>query len=202
MLRRRSAYALLPSLLAGLLLACGGGDAAKDDAAPDAAVEETEASSPAPPANPTNAPVAVEDIDRWAKGMEGELKVVQEAGAKLKQAKTSEDTLDAMMGVQEMNTVEAGASAAGLELERYRYVRSNLSAAAGYLAPEIGGIDPSNLSPEMREELKKGDETQLAQLADAVPAEVVTALKPRAPALRKQDLELAGERLKAAGAVR
>ena len=32
-----------------------------------------------------------------------------------------------------------------------------------------------------------------------VPGEVVEALKPRAPELRKQTLELAGERLKSAG---
>jgi hypothetical protein len=200
----RSTHVLLPSFLAALLLACGGGDKAKDDTAADAAVEETPtdtASAPvSAPANPSNTPVAVDDIDRWAKGMEGELKVVEAAGAKLKAAKTSEDTLNAMMGVQEMNTVEAGAAAAGLELERYRFVRSNLSSAASYLAPEIGGPDLSAMPKEMQEEMKKGNETQLAQLADAVPADVVTALKPRAAALRKQDMELAGARLKAVGA--
>jgi hypothetical protein len=144
----------------------------------------------------------VEDIDRWSKGLEGELKAVKDAGAKLKEAKISEDTLNAMMGAQEMNTVEAGASAAGLEFERCRFVRSNLSSAAGYLAPEIGGVDPSTMPAEMREELKKGNETQLAQMADAVPAEIVAALKPRAAEMRERDLELAGERLKAVGAVR
>jgi hypothetical protein len=207
--RSRSLYLLLPSLLAGLLLACGGGDKAKDDAEADAAAQETpsdtapaETSAPATPTSATNAPVAVEDIDRWAKGMDGELKVVQEAGTKLKQAKTAEDTLNAMMGVQEMNTVEAGAAAAGLELERYRFVRSNLSSAVGYLAPEIGGPDPSTMPKEMQEEMKKGNETQLAQMANDVPADVVSALKPRAAALRKQDMELAGARLKAVGAAR
>jgi len=211
MLCSRSTRTLLPSLLAGLVFACGGKEAAKDDAASDPAVEETqndsdtagaEAAAPAEPANASSAPIAVEDIDRWSKGLEGELKAVKDAGAKLKEAKTSEDTLNAMMGAQEMNTVEAGASAAGLELERYRFVRSNLSTAAGYLAPEIGGVDPSTMPAEMREELKKGNETQLAQMADAVPAEVVAALKPRAAEMRKRDLELAGERLKAVGAVR
>jgi hypothetical protein len=211
MLRSRFTRTLLPSLLAGLVFACGGKEAANDDAASDPAAEETqndtdtaqsEAAAPAEPANVTSAPIAVEDIDRWSKGLEGELKAVKDAGAKLKEAKTSEDTLNAMMGAQEMNTVEAGASAAGLELERYRFVRSNLSSAAGYLAPEIGGVDPSTMPAEMREELKKGNETQLAQMADAVPAEVVAALKPRAVEMRKRDLELAGERLKAVGAVK
>jgi hypothetical protein len=39
-------------------------------------------------------------------------------------------------------------------------------------------------------------------MADAVPAEIVAALKPRAAEMRERDLELAGERLKAVGAVR
>jgi hypothetical protein len=39
-------------------------------------------------------------------------------------------------------------------------------------------------------------------MANDVPADVVSALKPRAAALRKQDMELAGARLKAVGAAR
>jgi hypothetical protein len=196
-------HVLPPSLLVGLLVGCGGGDSAKDDATADPAAEETQSEAPAeaaPPANPSNTPLAVEDIDRWAKGMEAERKAVEEAGTKLKDAKTGEDTLNAMMGVQEMTTVEPGAAAAGLDRERYLFVRTNLSAAASYLAPEIGGIDPSTLSAEMRAEWQKGNEAQLAQIADAVPADVVTALKPRATELRTKDLELVAARLRAAGA--
>jgi hypothetical protein len=151
MLRSRSTRTLLPSLLAGLVFACGGKVAANDEAASDPAVEETqndtdtaqaEAAAPAEPANTTSAPLAVEDIDRWSKGLEGELKAVKDAGAKLKEAKISEDTLNAMMGAQEMNTIEAGASAAGLELDRYRFVRSNLSSAAGTSRPRSEGWTP------------------------------------------------------------
>ncbi|MBA3317790.1 MAG: hypothetical protein H0T50_06815 [Gemmatimonadales bacterium] len=43
------------------------------------------------------------------------------------------------------------------------------------------------------------NEAQLKQLEGMVPAEVVAALRPRAEALRKQDLELVGARLKGAG---
>ena len=118
-------------------------------------------------ASPTDAPVSVADIDRWAKGMAGELEAVQAAGAKLKEAKTGDDTISAMMGVQEMNTLEAGASAAGLDPERYRFVKSNLSAAASYLAPELGGIDTAMLSPAQRAEMQKDNEAQLAQLESA-----------------------------------
>jgi hypothetical protein len=195
---------LLPCLLIGLLLGCGGGDSAKNDAAPDPAAEATQSDAAptgdAAAANASTAPLAVEDIDRWAKGLEGELKAVQDAGVKLKDAKTGDDSLNAIMGVQEMNTVEAGAAAAGLDRDRYHFVRTNLSSAASYLAPQIGGLDPSTLSPEMRAEMQKGNEAQLAQMADVVPAEVVSALKPRAAELRTKDVELTVARLKAAGA--
>ena len=69
-----------------------------------------------------------------------------------------------MMGVQEMATMEAGAKAAGVDLERYKAIRSNLSSAASYMTPELGGIDTTMLSPEQRAEMKKMNEAQLAQL--------------------------------------
>jgi hypothetical protein len=63
-------------------------------------------------------PLTAADIERWTKGMDGELQAVREASAKLKTARTSEDTLNAMMGVQEMTTVDAGAKAAGVDSGR------------------------------------------------------------------------------------
>jgi hypothetical protein len=145
------------------------------------------------------APLTVEDIARWEKGMAAELAAVQEAGAKLMTAKTGDDTLSAMMGVQEMSTRAAGARAAGLSEERYGVVRSDLSAAASYLTPHLGGIDTTMLSPAQREEMRQSNAAQLKQMESRVPAAVVDALKPKAEELRKQDLELAGARLKGAG---
>jgi hypothetical protein len=147
----------------------------------------------------TNAPVTVADIDSWQKGMAAELEAVRAAGARLKEAKTGDDTLSAMMGLQEMATREAGAKAAGLDVERYKFVNSELSAATSYLTPALGGIDTTMLSPAQRDELRQSNADQLKQMEDRVPADVVEALKPRAAELRKQTLELAGERLKSAG---
>jgi hypothetical protein len=183
-----------------LLAGCGGG-AAKDEAVADAAGD---ASGPAPDAagqsgSPSSAPLSVEDIGRWEKGMAAELAAVQKAGAKLKSAKTGEDTLSALMGVQEMTTTPVGARAAGVDEERYGVVRSDLSAATAYLTPHLGGIDTTMLSPAQREEMRQMNAAQLKQMEGRVPAEVVEALKPKAEALRKKDLELAGARLKGAG---
>ena len=183
------------------LTGCGGGEAkneSHDEAAADAA-GDVPAPTPDGGGTVSSAPLTVEDIGRWEKGMAAELAAVQDAGAKLKSAKTGDDTLSALMGVQEMTTTPVGARAAGLDQERYNVVRSDLSAATTYLTPYLGGIDTTMLSAAQREEMRQMNAAQLKQMEGRVPAEVVEALKPRADALRKKDLELVAARLKGAG---
>ena len=159
----------------------------------------SEPSVAAPSSNPTSAPLTSADVGRWEKGLDGEMQAVKEAASKLKSARTSEDTLNAMMGVQEMDTTEAGAKAAGVDPERYKFIRSNLSAVVGYLTPTLGGIDTTGLTPAQRDELRRGNEAQLERMKQDVPADVVEAIRPRAVELRKKDMELVGARLKGAG---
>jgi hypothetical protein len=208
MFRAFGSQAASAGLLAtALLFACGRKDAQPDVSADTASSEESAAqdtsasAAPAaqPAGNPTAAPLTPADIDRWTKGMDGELRAVREAGAKLKSARTSDDTLNAMMGVQEMATVEAGAKAAGVDPERYKFIRSNLSAVVGYLTPSLGGIDTTSLPQAQRDELRKGNEAQIQRMQQEVPPEVVEAIKPRAVELRKKDMELVAARLKGAG---
>jgi hypothetical protein len=186
-----------------VLAACGGGTDRADNQRDGEAAASAQTDAPAQvgssPSAPVETPVGVEDIDRWEKGMAAELAAVQEAGKKLVGAKTSDDTLSALMGVQEMSTTPIGAKAAGVDPDRYQAIRSDLSAAASYLAPHLGGIDTTILSPAQREEMRQMNAAQLKQMETRVPPPVVEALKPRAEALRKQDLELVGARLKGAG---
>ena len=203
--------AALACVFALTLSACGGDDSATNDAPPEDAGAEAEAEDQAAPpaaapaaedAAVSTAPVTVADIESWEKGMAGELAAVRAAGARMKEAKTNEDTLSAMMAVQEMATQEAGAKAAGIDLERYKFIRSELLAAVSYLTPHLGGIDTTMLSPAQRDELRQSNEAQLKQMEERVPAEVVEALRPRAAELRKQNMTLVGERLKSAGMAR
>lgn len=200
--RPRIACSLL--LIVPLVFGCGGKDddrAAEDGdgmAAADSAPASTDQAQ-APAANPITVPLTAADIERWDKGMAGELKAIEEAGAKIKSARSGEDTLSAMMGVQEMATIGAGAQAAGLEQERYKFVRSNLSAVVAYLTPSQGGIDTTLLSQAQRDEMRQMNESQIQRMQAEVPADVVEALKPRAVELRKKDLELVAARLKGAG---
>ena len=147
------------------------------------------------------APVTVADIDKWQKGMVAELQAVKEAGAKLKASRTQKDSLDNMFASNEMSTLEAGARAAGLDSERYKFVRSTLSSAALAISPLELDMDMANMPPGFADQLKKQGEDNLARMSADIPADVVAALRPRATELRKQTVELTGERLKASGAV-
>ena len=187
--------------------ACGKSDAPAvegDSAATSTTTMDTAAmnAATAPQAGTGNAaPVTVADIDRWQKGMVAELKAVQDAGAKLKAARTQQDTLESMMGSNEMSTLEAGARAAGLNPERYKFVRSTLSSAALAISPLELDMDMTNMPPDFADQLKKQGENNLARMSADIPADVVAALRPRATELRKQSVTLVGERLKASGAV-
>ncbi|HEX6575884.1 MAG TPA: hypothetical protein VF042_13020, partial [Gemmatimonadaceae bacterium] len=179
-------------------------DASSSDSVQQATAVDTAAANAAvaqQPGTGNAAPVTVEDIDRWQRGMEAELKAVQDAGVKLKAARNSQDTLDAMIGANEMSTLEAGARAAGLDPERYKFVRTALSSAVGALSPIEMEMNTKDMPPSMVEEMNKSRAASLAQIATDVPAPVVEALRPRAAALRKQSMTLVGERLRSSGAV-
>ena len=190
-----------------LLAACGGKDAAEEgDDTTAAAREDTSSADPGTvatatpaPAEATSRPLAPEDIDRWVRGMEAELQAVREAGTKLKSAKTGEDTISAIFGANDMSTRAAGAKAAGVSEERYQFIRTTLSSAVGNLAPLENEMNLSGMPASMVDELKKGRESALVRMSTEVPPAVIEALRPRAAALRKQDLTLTGERLKASG---
>ncbi len=199
-------YLIVPALLlSGAISGCGKQEADTTARADSSTTgeESTPAAAPAPTsdpaANPVSAPLTTADIDRWDKGMAGEMKAVQDASAKMKTARTGEDTLNAMMSLQEMATVAAGAQAAGMEQERYKFVRSNLSAVVGYLTPSIGGIDTTMLSQAQRDEMRRDNEAQLERMKQEVPTDVVEAIRPRAVELRQKSLGLVGARLKGAG---
>lgn len=186
------------ALLALTVYACGGRDKSKSDADAGPA-GDTSAASSSPATNTGPKPLTVADIDRWEKGMAAELEAVRAAGARLKEAKTGDDSLSAMMGVQETTTTPAGARAAGVDEERYKQIRSDLSTAATYLAPSVGGIDTTMLSQEQRDVMRHDNLAQLEEMKDRVPPDVVKALAPRAVELRTKNLELVAARLKGAG---
>ncbi len=196
-------------LLLLLLAACGGGGRGPDASDADTDVSTSDARPPkpnihpapfTPAADPSTAPLTPDDIGRWENGMRGELEAVETAAARMKAAKTGEDTLSAMMGVQETSTVEAGAKAAGVDLNRYKLIRSHLSEAVKqFTPPEMEGMDTTRMPESMRAEFRTMRQNRLKQLGAMVPEEVLRALEQRAVELRKKDLALAEARIKATG---
>jgi len=180
-------------------------EAATDSSEVGEAGEGTKEASPAAVASTAEttaeSSMTVEDIDRWQKGMVAELAAVRDAGKQLKAAKTQTDTLTAMSAASEVATREAGARATGVDESRYGLIASTLSAVVRYLAPLDADMDVSKLPAEMRTALQTDREQSLARISPSYPKAVLDALRPRAAALRKQEMALVGERLRAAGMV-
>lgn len=200
----------VPALvLASLLTACGKSEAPEESAAPaQAAPEATQAPAAAAPAPSTSAAPArreatVEDIERWQRGMAAEKKAVQDAAAKLAEAKGDEaKKLAALTESLETSTIDAGAAAAGLDRDGYRRIRSTLSDAVAQLSPLEMEMDVAKMPAPMVEQFKQAREQGVAQLSAKLQPDLFAALKARAAELRQQDKELVAERLKVATAAR
>ncbi len=154
-------------------------------------------------ASPERREPGVEDIERWQRGIAAEKKAVQDAAAKLAEARGDEQAkLEALSAALEMNTLDVGAAAAGVDRDAYRRIRSVLSEAVSTLSPLESEMDVSQMPEAMVQQMKEGREQSAAQLAGRISPELFAALKARAGELRQQDKELVAERLKVASAAR
>ena len=208
MTRSRSISLVVLSLVA--VAACGHSrDAATDstaaatDSTPPATAPSTSAAvTPASSsAASTDAPITVADIDAWQKGMTAELTAVQDAGTARQNAKNATDTLNAMFGANDMSTRPAGAKGAGMSEARYQYVSNKLSSIVGNLSPIEAEMNMKDMPESFRKQMQQSREQSATQEMAGMAPDVQAALRARAADLRKQSLELAGARLKAAGAV-
>lgn len=193
--RLRSAVTLCVLLTAG----CGQEAPVEEDATtPRTAVEQAAPAQPQPDENPTTAALSLEDLERRERGMAAEEKAVLDAAAKLETAKNEDEELEAMMAATEMRTIESGAGAAGVSVDRYRYIRDTVSSAAAKLVPIEQTMDVSGMPKEMLDQMKTAREEGIAALASKIPSEVLGEVRARASEIRKQDLALAGKRLEVA----
>lgn len=211
-LRRSSAgrvfiasFVLLP-----LSAACGTGGDATDSAVADTAAALATASPGAAAApstaEPADAPLSPSDVDAFERGLRAELEAVNKAIADKAAAKSGTDTLSAIMGATEQQTVEAGARAAGLSVDRYRTI---VNAISGALAARQGQAmmanmpqpDTSSLTAEQKAQVRKNAEEMKNAFGNPfkdLPPDVASALEPRAPALDSLRMLVVGTRLKAA----
>lgn len=196
---------LAASLILALTVTACGGDSGDDDANGESAeTEGIAAEQPAPASTPApevsaEASMTVEDIDRWQRGMQAEREAVEQAAAQLRTARSDNDSLSAMMAANETSTRAAGAKGAGVDEQRYGRVRSTLSSIVRYMAPLETEMNVSQMPAEMRTAMQANRDSTFARMSPAFSPAVIEALRPRAEALRRQELELVGARLKAAG---
>jgi hypothetical protein len=172
------------------------------EAAPDSGASASTASTASTPsgdASSTAAPLTVDDVDRWQRGMEAELQAVRDAGAKLRDARSGTDSMTAIAATTDMATRSAGAKAAGVDEDRYQRIRSTFSPLVGKLSPIEQEMNVSQMPAAMVAQLKQSRAQSLAQDTVGLAPALVDTLRARAAALRKQDLALTAERLKAAG---
>jgi hypothetical protein len=192
-----------------LVAACASSDGDADENLDSAASTEQSAETPPAAAQPADdgqtspeASLTVADIDRWHRGMNAELVAVREAGMQFKAAKSANDSLSAMMAANETSTRAAGARGAGLDESRYGTLRSNMSSVVRYMVPLDVEMDIKDMPADIRTMMEKDREQTLARASSAFPPEVIEALRPRAVELRKQEMALVAERLRAAGMAR
>lgn len=207
----RSRFTPLAILSLVALAACS----RSHDATTDSATAATDSTPPAtaPSASaavtPTSssaagidAPITVADVDAWQKGMAGELQAVHDADTARQNAKSATDTLNAMFAANETSTRAAGARAAGMSEGRYQYVATKLSSIVANLSPiENETTTMKSLPPAVAAQMRQSRAQSAAQEMAGMAPDVQAALRARAPALRKESLDLAGARLEAAGAV-
>lgn len=164
------------------------------DATPAAETNSASSSS-----SNANAPLVVDDLDRWQRGMAAEAAAVNDAIAKLASAKTESDSTNLMMGTAELSTRRAGADAAGIDEARYQHIASTLSNLASQLVPLEQEMDVTQMPAAMLAEMKQARAAGTARVTAGVAPEVVTAMTARATALRTQEKALLAARAKALG---
>lgn len=182
---------------------------AAPDAASTAAADSAAAVSTGSAAGgAVDAPMTVEDVDRYERGVKAEIDAARKAVEDRKRARTSNDSLSAQFAALEQATVEAGARAAGVSVERYRALNGVMDRVLG--ARQMGAamqkqakqMDTTGLSAEDRARVREGMAQAHAAFADPykdLPPDVAAAVKQRADQLDALRMQLLKLRFQAAG---
>jgi hypothetical protein len=206
-LSRPLAAALL-TLAVAAPLACGkradkDADTASAAQSADAESADSTASSGAAPApaaseSPADAPITAADIDAYERGLAAELAAVRKAQEQMRGAKSANDTLEAMTASLDMQTQPEAAKAAGISVDRYRYLNTVLGGAISArkmnpaLANMASQMDTSQLASmpkEAQEQARKNMREMQAQSSDSV------IYRDVPPALRDQFKQRVATRL-------
>jgi hypothetical protein len=159
--------ALLP-LMAAVLLACGGSDAAVDSSAASAP-SPAPSSSGAASAPDASTPFAFTeaDLDALERGLKKETELFRASQDRAAKAKTPAERGEATQSGFEDATIPEGAKAAGLDVERYRRVRETVNETLTSMSfrGDVNGpmrLDTALASPETKAKLAVDPMTTLS----------------------------------------
>jgi hypothetical protein len=142
--------------------------------------------------------------------VEAEIAAVGEAERRRAAATSPSDTLEALADATELRTIEVGARAAGMPVDRYREVRqrvegvlrANATPAASQM---MGDGDTTNAPPELRARVRENIREQEAATARAretafagLDPQVAAALRSRVDRLDSLRMRLVAERIRVA----
>jgi len=209
-------HRLGPMLLALAVAACGAGEPASasvgaTDAGPDAAlpVQAADNAMTPPPATPAGEPLALSDIDAYVAGMRRELELLQAGSDELRQARAGGDDAAEASALLELamgDTETPGAQAAGVDVARYRAIKSRIDRIVGAVAArqQLRAMrgDPASMTPEQLAAQEQSRAEMLAQVGDpyaGLPADVVAALQARHDELAQLGTRAIGIRMNPGG---
>jgi hypothetical protein len=120
-------------------VACGG-DADEETAADEQQQEVAQAQDAgSQPATPTGAPLTAADFDAYERGIRKEKEILEELVKKAAAATKDEEKMELMMAAMEDQTMDDGARAAGLSLERYRELSNRMDQVLGASSKSVMG---------------------------------------------------------------
>lgn len=120
-------------------VACGG-DADEETAADEQQQEVAQAQDAgSQPAAPTGAPLTAADFDAYERGIKREKEILDSLVAKAATTTKDEDKMELMMAAMEDQTMDDGARAAGLSLERYKDLANRMGQVLGASSKSVMG---------------------------------------------------------------
>jgi hypothetical protein len=193
-----------------VVAACGADPDNQEERAADLPMDTARMSGAAGAGTLRDAALTVDDLDAFERGVEAEIAAVGEAERRRDTAANASDSLAALTDATELRTIEAGARAAGMPLDRYRELRRQVEGvlranAAPSASQVMGGVDTANAPPDIRARVRENIREQEAATARAREAafadlapQVAGALKSRANRLDSLRIRLIAERIRLA----
>ena len=201
-----------PSLVLSFLMAGGVACAQPDSDAPSQQPPAQDSPRTATPSESDRTAAASDtaftlrpsDLDAYRVATLAEIARIEQASEQLARAKTGEDTSSVLLSIRPDNSEAAAAERAGVDLRRYRRIRSALTDVLGsrvmgqMMNTQLAGVDTTALPAADRATIREGLQEAARMEDDAyrgLPADVQPLLRRRAAELDSLRLRLAALRL-------